>query len=397
MKPARTSSELARAAVGLEAELSLYVDEELVRPEDVFGSPKDFLRGSLRHRIGSSYQLPSGAVVYFDTGVIEIATPPVELERGCVARAGRSLWEAICFVRGELSAWELQAGRTCRLAGFSTHYNVSIDGDGRGQARLSALARALTYILPVPVMILATNRKSTGVGIRPRGDRIEVTADFTPDPALMIAAGSFIAGVVREVARWPDLGLDALDRRGLPRIRGFRPMPHTSRQGWLARYDCYPANPIAADLDTQMWDLAGSDRPASLRAIGLATLRYFARPVARVADPLSLRSIRSVLSGSSRSLLDRRERPREYDDVGRLCSWQPRFSRPVLRPSRFERIVLHALAGDKLSLDGMTHTPTGMDGWARVAFRRDADGKRVSVPLEELLDRLPVWSSSKVS
>jgi hypothetical protein len=383
---------LTRACVGLEAELSLYVDDELVRPEQIFGSPKEFLRGPLVHRMGSSYQLPSGAVVYFDTGVIEIATPPVEIERGCVARAGRSLWEAICFVRGELTAWELQAGRKCRLAGFSTHYNVSIDGDGRDEARLSALARLLTYILSVPVMILATNRKSTGVGVRPRGDRIEITADFTPDPALMIAAGSFIAGVVREVARWPAVTLEALDRRGLPRIRGFAPMPHTSRTGWLARYDCYPENPIAADLDAGMWQLEGRGGLVSLRDVARDIFGYFIRPVARIADPLSLRSIRAVLNGSSASLLDRRERPREYDDVGRLCSWQPRFSRPVLRPSRFERVVLHALAGDKLRLDGEAHTPTGMDGWARVAFRRDADGKRVTVPLEELVDQLPVWS-----
>src|SRR5687767_14727641 len=132
------------------------------------------------HRVGSSYQLPTGAVVYFDTGVIEIATPLVELERGCVARAGRSLWEAICLVRGELSAWEARSGRACRLAGFSTHYNVSVDEQsvdeqrgGRDESRLSALARVLAYILPVPVMILATNRGSTGVGVRPRGDRIE--------------------------------------------------------------------------------------------------------------------------------------------------------------------------------------------------------------------------------
>ena len=385
-----------RAAVGLEAELSLYVDDELVRPELIFGSPKDFIRGPLVHRMGSSYQLPSGAVVYFDTGVIEIATPPVELERGCVARAGRSLWEAICFVRGELTAWEIQAGRRCRLAGFSTHYNVSIDGnDGdRDESRLSALARVLTYILPVPVMILATNRKSTGVGVRPRGDRVEVTADFTPDPALMIAAGSFIAGVVREVARWPVLTLDELDRRRLPRIRAFEPIPHTSRKGWLARVDCYPENPITGDLDAPTWQLErDATTLVSLRDIARAIFRQFVRPVARVADPLSLRTIRAVLGGSSASLLDRRERPREYDDVGRLCSWQPRFSRPVLRPSRFERVVLHALAGDKLRLEGETHTPTGMDGWARVAFRRDADGKRVTVPLEELVEQLPEWSS----
>lgn len=239
-------SGLQLAAVGLEAELSLVVDGRPAKPERVFGSPRAFIRGPLPHRVGTSYHLPTGAAVYFDTGVIEVATPPIELERGCVARAGRSLWPSICFIRGELDAWETRTGRSARLVGFSTHYNVSIDSaspiqSGAARARrLDALAKLLTYVLPAPVMLLATNRKSTGVGVRPRGDRIEVTADFTPDPTLMIAAGSLIAGIVREVAGWRSVAVRELRRRNLPRIRGFRPMPHTSRKGWLARYDCYP-------------------------------------------------------------------------------------------------------------------------------------------------------------
>ena len=120
-------SRLRLAAVGLEAELSLYIDDVPEKPEAIFGSPRAFIRGDLVHRVGTSYQLPTGAAVYFDTGVIEIATPLIELERGCIARAGRSLWESIGFVRGELDAWEQRSGRRARLVGFSTHYNVSID------------------------------------------------------------------------------------------------------------------------------------------------------------------------------------------------------------------------------------------------------------------------------
>jgi hypothetical protein len=42
------------------------------------------------------------------------------------------------------------------------------------------------------VTLLALNRRSTGVGVRPRGDRVEVTADFTPSSTVMIATGSLI-------------------------------------------------------------------------------------------------------------------------------------------------------------------------------------------------------------
>jgi hypothetical protein len=367
------------AAVGLEAELSLFVDDVPVRPEDVFGSPRAFIRGELLHRTGTSYQLPTGAAVYFDTGVIEIATPLIELERGCIARAGRSLWESIAFIRSELDAWGRRTARRARLAGFSTHYNVSIDpqSPGANPSRLDAFARLLTYVLPPPVMLLATNRGSTGVGVRPRGERIEITADFTPDPTLMVATGSLIAGVIREMATWPSFELATLRRRGLPRVRGFRPVPHTSRRGWLARFDCYPSNPFTSDAN-------------ALRPIAERIFNYFRRPIARVADPFSLRLIGGVLSGRSPSLLDLDRRPAEYEDVGRL-TWAPFYSDVLAERSRLEQIVMHALSGDKLRLDGTDYTPTGMQGWSRIVFRRDADGQRRVMPLDELVEYLPEW------
>lgn len=381
MKKTRASvSRLRLAAVGLEAEFSLYIDDAAARPEAVFGNPRTFIRGDLLHRVGTSYQLPTGAAVYFDTGVIEVATPIIELERGCIARAGRLLWESICFIRGELDAWETRTGRRARLAGFSTHYNVSIDQHSRktSPSRLNAFARLLTYVLPAPVMLLATNRESTGVGVRPRGDRIEITADFTPDPTMMVAAGSLVTGIIREMAKWPSFDLESLRRRRLPRIRGFKPIPHTTRKGWLARFDCYHENPFTAGAN-------------ALRPIASRIFRHFRRPIARVADPFSLRLIGAVLNGRSPSLLDLEERPPEYEDVGRLCTWRPFYSDVLEARSRLEQIVMHALSGDKLRIDGTDYTPTGMQGWSRIVFRKDVDGTRRVVPLEDLLKHLPEW------
>ena len=180
----------------------------------------------------------------------------MELERGCVARGGRTLWESIALLRSELDGWERRTGRRARLAGFSAHYNTSLASHERAwvtSARLNALARTLTYILPAPVMLLATNRRSTGVGVRPRRNRIEVTVDFTPDPALMIAAAALSVGIVRDVMSWQSWTRDAVARE-VPAIRGFTPMRHTSRKGWLARWDCYPRNPFACDVDAQPWE-----------------------------------------------------------------------------------------------------------------------------------------------
>src|SRR5207248_6245948 len=249
---ARPASSMA--AIGLEAEFVVVIDGAPVKPEDVFGSPRQIARGPLMHRTGRSYHLPTGSAVYFDTGVIELATPMIEIERGCAARAGRTLWESILFLRRELDAWQEQEGRDVRLVGFSTHYNVSFapPADARTTNRtVEQLALLLTYILPAPVMLLAANRQSTGIGVRPRGNRIEVTADFTPDAALMIATATLVVGVVRDVMSWPSYDLSMLDQPGqrdLPIFRDFVPVAHSSRKGWVARRTCFPRNPFAAHV-----------------------------------------------------------------------------------------------------------------------------------------------------
>ena len=91
-------------AIGLESEFTTVVDGVPRTPEEVFGSPRRVIRGPIVHRTGRSYHLPTGGALYFDTGVMEIATPMIEIERGCGARATRSLWESITFLRGELNS-----------------------------------------------------------------------------------------------------------------------------------------------------------------------------------------------------------------------------------------------------------------------------------------------------
>jgi hypothetical protein len=42
------------------------------------------------------------------------------------------------------------------------------------------------------------------------GDRVEVTADFSPSSTVMIATGSLITGIVREMINWPSFRLEML-------------------------------------------------------------------------------------------------------------------------------------------------------------------------------------------
>ena len=379
---------LRLAALGLEAEFSLTLDGLPAVPERVFRDPRDFLREAAMHRVGTSYHLPNGGAVYFDTGVIEMVTPAMELERGVAVRAARSLWENIELVRHDLDAWERRTNHRVQLAGFSTHYNVSVNA--AGGRRIERLARLLTYLLPAPIMLLAANKRSTGIGVRPRSTRIEVTADFTPDPALQVAAATFIAGVVRHVSSWPEWTLAAMERRRLPLITGFAPCAHTSRQGWLARADCYGRNPFTTPADAAVW---GTRQGAqSLRTIALRVFDYFRLSIARVADPFTLRLIGAIFTGRATSLLDLPDRPATYDDVGRLCRWSEVFPAKFLRRSRYERVLMLAIAGKPLAIDGQPHCPVGMRGWSQVLLRRVSDGRRRTISVDDLVPYLDRWT-----
>ena len=388
----------ALAAIGLEAEFAVLIDGVQVEPEKVFVSPTRIVREPMVHRTGRSYHLPTGGAVYFDTGVIEIATPMVELEPGCAAQAGRILWENILYLRRELDAWEVREGKKVHLAGFSTHYNVSFDlpRSEQGSSRnVRKLAYLLTHILAFPVMLLAGNRRSTGIGVRPRGDRIEITADFTPDPELMIAAATLIVATVRAVMAWPSYELDALERHGIPVVRGFVPARHSSRQGWVAKYDCFAHNPFVTDIDQPAWRTTQGES-LSTRAMARRTIAQFRTTLEVLGDARSLDLIDRVLDGRKRSLLQLADRPSSYEDVGKLCTWDiGSFPERDLPRSRYERVVRHAIAGHTLHVESDAYRATGMKGWTRVVFRRERDGRRRVFSLDELLPHLRSWISRR--
>src|ERR1051326_6732721 len=279
------------AVIGLEAEFNLLINGRRQRPEKIFGDPSRLVRRRMIPRTGKSFQLPAGGAIYFDTGVIEVATPIIELEPGCCYRATRLLWEQIRYLRVELDHWGKRHKRHCRLQGFSAHYNFSFPRTQRSKLRnATKLAYLLAHILPVPVILLATNRQSSAVGVRPRGNRIEVTVDFTPDPALMLATCAFIAGVMETVLRWDDFGLRQLGRHGLPRMQRFRLRKHSSRRGWRVTPDSLGRNPFLSNINESLWKVRDG-RTLSLRAIATEILRPFRQQVRQISDPVTLEHI----------------------------------------------------------------------------------------------------------
>jgi hypothetical protein len=368
--------------IGLEAEFSLFVRDQQHKPEHLFRNPESLVRRPTLPRSGRSRHLPSGGALYFDTGVIEVATPIIEIEPGCCVRAGRSLWEQIAFLREELDGWERRDGSQIRLQGFSAHYNVSIPVEhGLGEKEVNQLALLLAYILPVPVMLLAANRASTGIGVRPRGNRIEVTADFTPDPDLMIAAVSLAVGVILGVLRWPSHALEEL--RKIPVIQDFKPRKHTSRKGWLARFDCFPRSPFTADPNEADWQTC-HHRRMSLRKMAQRIGERFEKDIRAVSDADSFEHIFAVFDERARSLLDFTERPPEYDDVGRVIAWNRRCTRTLPR-SAYERVIHRVLDHRPLRIAGATYLPERMKGWYEIVFREVGTGARRTFDLDALV------------
>jgi hypothetical protein len=372
-----------RAVIGLEAEFSLIIDDVRRRPESIFGTPQKLVRRKMLPRTGRSFQLPSGGAIYFDTGVIEVATPIVELEPGCCYRATRLLWEQIHYVGGELRLWGRRHKCKARLQGFSTHYNFSFRSEHATPVRdAKRLGHLLAHILPAPVMLLAANRKSTAVGVRPRGKRIEVTADFTPDAALMLATCAFVAGAAETASAWPDYEMSQLDEHNIPRFAPFRLRRHSSRRGWRVTKQSLASDPFAADANAPTWKLRDG-RTLSLRAIAQETLRPFRKEIRRVSDLATLRHIEAVFDGNARSLLDFPGRPEAYDDAGHEWDWNRRRMRHWPR-SAYEKVIHRVIAREPIHVSGKRYIAERMQGWYEVVFRESKTGVRRIFNLDHL-------------
>jgi hypothetical protein len=373
-----------RAVIGLEAEFNLLINERRRRPEKVFGDPSRLVRRRMIPRTGKSFQLPAGGAIYFDTGVIEVATPIVELEPGCCYRATRLLWEQIRCLRVELDHWGKRRKCHCRLQGFSAHYNFSFPNTRRSKLRnATKLAYLLAHILPAPVILLATNRQSSAVGVRPRRNRIEVTVDFTPDPALMLATCAFIVGVVETVLRWQDFGLRQLERHGIPRMARFHLRKHSSRRGWRVTADSLGQDPFAADMNKPLWKLRDG-RVLSLRAIAAETLRPFRKRIRQISDSSTLEHIGAVFAGDARSLLDFEKRPDAYEDVGHRIDWGRRRMRRWPR-SKYEKVIHRVIARERMRIGQKRYVIDRMNGWYEVEFRELGTKRRRTFNLDELV------------
>jgi hypothetical protein len=437
--------------IGLEAEFKVFVDDQERTPEEVWRTPAAFIDRPLVRRTNKSLQLPTGGALYFDGGVLEVVTPVIEIAPQCTARVVRSLWEQIGFVRDQLDKWEAQNGKRVRLQAFSCHVNISFELAREERSRdrtVQKLAMLLIHLLPIPIIVSGANRQSTGVGVRPRRERIELTLDFTPDPGLMAATVALIVGIVREAITWPSYRVDVLREHRIPALIGVKPGKHPTRNGWVTRDFHFPRNPFTADIDEVSWPTSEGEM-MSLREIAYETVMVFRDAIRRVSDPFSYRLLLSVMRGETPSLLDLDERPAAYDDVGRSTRWgsvlpelenfaalmhdddaatgtprrrsadvdeklappwsgeKPerrgrsrrsieRRASPPLVPSQrltrstYEKVFLKLGEGRPLRIGGELLTPVKVTGWYHSVFR-DVKGDERLLSIDQLLKYMGSW------
>ena len=445
--PYRT--ELAMPVIGLEAEFRLFVNDAPTTPEEYWRTPAGFIDRPLLKRTTKSVQLPTGGALYFDGGVVEVVTPVIEIAPQCTARAVRSLWEQIGFVRDQLDRWEERSGDRVRLQAFSCHTNISFELPREERSRdrtVQKLAVLLSYLLPVPVIVIGANRRSTGAGVRPRRERIEITMDFTPDPGLMAATVALIVGITRDVIAWPSYRVEALHERGIPILAGVDPGKHATRKGWVAKDVHFPRNPFTSDPDAAEWETTDGRR-LSLRRIAREIATTFRESIRRTSDPFSFRLLFSVLRGETPSLLDLDDRPPAYDDVGRATRWgdvlpelenfaammsdggapvrplrrradldtrlappwsgersdRRRTTRPPdrraegspapsarLSRSAYEKVFLRLASGQRLRIGSEILTPVAVRGWYHSIFRAP-NGEERMLSIDQLLEYMGSW------
>jgi hypothetical protein len=452
-------NELRLPVIGLEAEFKVHVDGREIVPEDYWRTPAAFIERPLLRRSSKSSQLPTGGAVYFDGGVLEVVTPVIEIAPQCTARVVRSLWEQIGFIRDQLDGWQRRNAKQVRLEAFSCHFNISyeIESDARNRHRtIQKLAMLLAHLLPLPVLVTGANKRSSGMGVRPRRDRVEITLDFTPDPALMAATTALIVGIVRDVIEWPSYRLEELQRRDIPVPADLAPGRHATRNGWVARAFHFPHDPFATQLDERVWRTIDG-RVLSMREIALDIATCFRDSIRRWSDPFSVRVLFAVLTGAMPSLLDLPDRPSAYDDVGREVRWgttipellnlegamrdevqsSPRRRRtdveqrlappwrgesvgrrehrllparierrtsierrkepppppqPRLTRSAYERVFRQLASGKRLQIGRELLTPIAVRGWYHAIFV-NTDGEERILSIDDILDHMKGWKA----
>ena len=321
-RPRAAARGLDMPVTGMEAEFNVVLDGVEIDPRAYWGDPTAFIDAPLLRRERSSLQLPTGGAVYFDRGVIEVVTPVIELAPGCTARVVRNLWEQIALRARR--AHQVGAARPATTSGSrptaptTTSRSSSRAREQNEHRNIQKLALLLAYILPIPVALVGTNRRSTGLGVRPRGQphRGHGRLHARPRPHDRHRHPGRRHRARRDA--WPSYELVGARRAPIPAVAGVVPGKHTTRKGWLTKDFHYPQSPFTArrrraasgGRATGSADVAARRSRARSPGTSVISIRRYSDPVQLpppVRDPERPRAVHARAARPARRL--RRRRP----------------------------------------------------------------------------------------
>jgi hypothetical protein len=203
--------------------------------------------------------------------------------------------------------------------------------------------------------------------------------------------------------------------------RGTLPSPSAHRghdgsyQAFVARREQDRASYLAGDIPAPL-ELPKTGIPPSKPAVTIAAPKRRGNGRARAAASPSLRGqVPAVASPGGNGTEAKTPRPRRRADnplapataavrgrqrvraVERRRNERRGREMPVPFPDRrltrsaYEKVFLKLVSGGRLKIGAETYTPVGMIGWDQAVFRRDSDGKRRLLSIDQLLRRMNAW------
>ncbi len=266
------------ARIGLEHEYALARDGT---PIDVRGLLPTLAVEGRRIDPGDRYAIrtPTGVALTADGREAEIATPPIVVAPGGMARL-----DAVADAGEQLLLGALVPGITVQA--MSTHFNVGLATD---------LARRVAPMFArrfgVPLLLLTERTDADGLLVRPRVGRLELGTDYVTGAARRAAAVLAAGGVA--ACAWAAEGRRSASR--LPPLLDLLLVPARERYGWYL------------DRRAAGTDLYGTGRATVLRVAGggsitaqeqlVAAAACVRDALAELVSPLDLADLDALVDG----------------------------------------------------------------------------------------------------
>ncbi|MFA5084003.1 MAG: hypothetical protein WC475_01280 [Candidatus Paceibacterota bacterium] len=158
--------------IGIENEFQLMKGNRYMNFGNYFRDFKKAYSKKYFGKSGTAMRTVSGTSIYNDIQEPEVCIPPVKIEKGAATNASDLLYlarkELIDFMK------PLKKEKNLDLIGYTSHFSIT------NSIGIIYGGNTMEH-MTVPYSLLCLNPTSTGIGLRPKDERLELVGDFIPD------------------------------------------------------------------------------------------------------------------------------------------------------------------------------------------------------------------------